>query len=112
MATARVTAHTTPVALFTSPTVAKAKITSFMVDNQSAALRTIRLTDTFRPDASVGTPFPPVRTIERLQVSVGAGLSLAIPESELRDIEILREGRIVADSIQAACVIVAGYHME
>ncbi len=56
MATKKVTAHTTAVALFSAPKVKKAKITAIDIDNQSGAARTVRLQDIFTPDDSVRKP--------------------------------------------------------
>ena len=112
MATARTTANTTAQALWSTPKVKKAKVTSVKVDNQGATLRTIRLQDVFTPDPSVGVPSPSVQTIERLQISVGAGLTADVPEMELKDAGYLGDAKAIADAIDTSCVIIMGYHME
>lgn len=112
MATARVTANTVAQALFSTPKVKKGKLTLVQVDNQGAALRTVRLQDIFTPDPSAGVPSPSVQTIERLQISVGAGLTANVPETELRDVDFLGDAKAIASAIDAACVIIVGYHME
>jgi len=112
MSTARVTANTADQALFSTPKHYKAKLTSVKVDNQGAALRTVRLRDIFTPDPSVGVPSPSAQTIERLQISVGAGLTADVPETELRDLEMLGDAKAIASAIDTACVIIVGYQFE
>ncbi|MDP3064737.1 MAG: hypothetical protein Q8O40_16275, partial [Chloroflexota bacterium] len=111
MATARVTANTAAQALWSQNRHAKGKPTSVSIDNQSAAARTVRLQDVFTPDASNGVASPTEQTIERLQVTVGAGLTGAVPEDELRDVEFLGAVKAIADAISAVCVIIVGYHL-
>ena len=112
MSTARCTADTTPVALWSKQLHSRAKVTSVKVDNQSAAARTIRLQDIFTPDASVGVPSPSAQTIERLQITVGAGLTADVPETELRDLEMLGDAKAIADAISTVAVIIVGYHFS
>lgn len=112
MSTARVTANTIAQALWSTPRVKKAKVTLVKVDNQGAALRTVRLQDIFTPDASVGVPSPSAQTTERLQISVGAGLTADVPETELRDVEILGDAKAIANVTDASVVIVVGYHFD
>ena len=112
MSTSRVLAHTTAQALWSKQLHSKAKVTSVKVDNQGAALRTVRLQDIFTPDASVGVPSPSAQTIERLQISVGAGLTADVPETELRDLEMLGDAKTIADAIAATAVIIVGYHFS
>ena len=112
MATARTTANTTAQALWSTPKVKKAKVTSVKVDNQGTALRTIRWQDVFTPDPSVNVPSPSEQTIERLQISVGAGLTADIPETELKDVRFLGDTKAIANAIDTSCVIIMGYHME
>ena len=111
MATARATADVTPRVLFTAPKVAKGRLTSIKIDNQGAAARTIRLQDRFTPDPSAGVPAPAEQTIDRLQVTVSAGATQDIPETELRDVEVLGTCQVVADAVEPACVVSIGYHM-
>ena len=111
MSTARVTANVDPVMLFTCPRVAKGKLTSIKVDNQGAAARTIRIQDRFTPDPSAGVPAPAEQTIDRLQFTVGAGLTADIPETELRDVEILGVCQVVADAVEPLAVVSIGYHL-
>jgi hypothetical protein len=112
MATARVTANTTAQDLFSTPKVRKGKLTSVKVDNQSAAARTVRLQDVFTPDASAAVPSPSAQTIERLQITVGAGLTADVPADELKDVEFLGDAKAIADAIDAACVITVAYHFS
>ena len=112
MATSRVTANTAAQALWTGPKHVKAKVTSVKVDNQGTALRTVRLQDLFTPDPSVGVPSPSAQTIDRLQISVGAGLTADVPETELRDLEMLGDAKAISSAIDTACVIVVMYHFE
>ena len=111
MPTARATADVAPAVLFTCPRVAKGRLTSIKVDNQGAAARTIRIQDRFTPDPSAEAPAPAERTIDRLQFTVGAGLTADIPETELRDVEILGTCQVVADAVEPTCVISIGYHL-
>ena len=112
--TARVTAHTTAVALFSTPKVKKAKITAIDIDNQSTAARTVRLQDIFTPDASVGvtTPSAPSPPIERFQATVGSGVSFSADEPSLKDLEVLGDAKAIADAIEADCVVIIKYHFE
>ena len=66
----------------------------------------------FTPDPSVKVPSPSEQTIERLQISVGAGLTADVPETELKDVEFLGDTKAIADAIDTSCVIIVGYHME
>ena len=111
MATVRATADVTPRVLFTAPGVAKGRLTSIKVDNQGAAARTIRIQDKFTPDPSAGVPTPAEQTIDRLQVTVGAGTTQDIPETELKDVEVLGTCQIVADAADPACVVSIGYRI-
>ena len=111
MATVRATADVAPRILFVTPGVAKGKLTSIKIDNQGAAARTIRIQDRFTPDPSAGVPAPAEQTIDRLQFTVGAGLTADIPETELRDIEILGACQVVADAVEPLTVVSIGYHL-
>jgi len=112
MATKRVTANTAAQELFNTPEHSKGKLTSLEVDNQGAAARTVRLQDVFTPDASAGVSSPTEQTVERKQVTVGAGLTASVPKEELEDLEFLGSCRAIASAIDASCVIIAGYHFE
>ncbi|GAI69444.1 unnamed protein product [marine sediment metagenome] len=109
MATARVTAHTDAVALFSAPKVKKAKITAIDIDNQSAADRTVRLQDIFTPDDSVGATGSE-ETKERFQATVGVGVSFSADEPSLKDLEVLGDAKAIADDISTDCVIIVKYH--
>jgi hypothetical protein len=111
MATARTTAVALAdiVTLFSTPKIKKAKLTSVKIDNQSAAAKTIHFRDDFTPDASVGVPSPSAQQIEKLQVTVGAGLTADIPETELRNKEFLGDCKCYADAADAACIIIIDY---
>ena len=97
--------------LFSTPKVKKAKLTSVKVDNQSAVDKTIHLRDDFMTDASVGAAAA-AKQIERLQVTVGTGLTADVPETELRDVEPLGDLKCYADVADPLCIIIVGYHME
>jgi len=114
MATARCTAHVVGAldTLFATPPIKKGKLSSVLIDNQSAALRTIHLRDDFTPDPSVGTPSPSAQTIEIGQWSVGAGLTAAVPETELKKKEVRGTLKCYADATDAACVITVDYNLE
>jgi len=112
MPTARVTAHTTAQALFSVPKHVVGKVTSVKVDNQGGAARTVRLQDIFTPDASAGVSAPSEQTKERLQITVGAGLTADVMETELRDLRFLGAVKAIANAVDANCVIIVGYHFE
>ena len=114
MATARTPALAVAniVTLFSTPKVKKAKLTSVKVDNQSAAAKTIHLRDDFTPDASAKVATPTAKEIEKLQVTVGAGLTGDVPETELSDAEPLGDLKCYADTADPLCIIIVGYHME
>lgn len=112
MATARATAHTTAVSLFTAPRNKRVKLTSITVDNQGAAARTVRIQDLFTPDPSMGTPVPTLKTIERAQLTVGAGLTGSMSAEELKNVPILGEAKAISDAVDANCVIIVSYSME
>jgi hypothetical protein len=112
MATARVTANTTPQTLFTVPRHAKGRLTALVVDNQGAAPRTVRLQDVFTPSPSAGNASPTQQTVERLQVTVAAGATVRVPETELRDVEFLGEARAVASATDPATVIICAYSLQ
>lgn len=112
MPTARVTANTSAQTLFSTPEHVKGKITVFKVDNQGSTAKTIELQDVFTPDASVGTSSPTEQTIYRLQITVGAGLTADVPETELRDVEFLGTAKAVASGVDTNCKIIVGYHFE
>ena len=111
MATKKVTAHTTAVALFSAPKVKKAKITAIDIDNQSGAARTVRLQDIFTPDDSVGEAGSE-ETKERFQATVGSGVSFSADEPSLKDLEVLGDAKAIADSIEDTCVIIVKYHLQ
>jgi len=110
MSTARTTANTAAQDLFATPKHAKGKLTALKVDNQGAALRTVRLQDIFTPDVSEGVASPAQQTIERIQISVGAGLTADVPKDELEDCEFLGTCKGIANAVDASCVIIATYH--
>lgn len=112
MATSRVTANTVAQSLFTAPKNKRAKLTSITVDNQGAAARTVRIQDLFTPDPSKGTPSPTQQTIERVQLTVGAGLTGNMPAEELKSVPILGEAKAIASAIDADCVIIVSYELE
>ena len=110
MSTVRATADTTPVTLFSVPKIAKGKLTSVKVDNQGAAAVTVRLRDRFVPDASAGVPSPVEQIIDRVQLTVGAGLTGTLSSEELKDTQILGTCETVANVTDAATVIIVSYH--
>jgi len=112
MPTARVTANTAAQALFSVPKHVVGKVTSVKVDNQGGAARTVRLQDIFTPDVSAGVAVPSEQTKERLQITVGAGLTADVMETELRDLRFLGAVKAIASAIDANCVIIVGYHFE
>lgn len=97
--------------LFSTPKIKKAKLTSVKIDNQSAAAKTIHLRDDFTPDASVKVAAPTAKTIEKLQVTVGAGLTADVPETELKDKEFLGDCKCYADVADAKCIIICDYEL-
>ena len=113
MATARTAALAVAniATLFSTPKVKKAKLTSVKVDNQGAAARTIHLRDDFTTDVSVGAAAAD-KEIERLQITVGAGLTADVPETEMKDVEFLGVCKCYADAAEPLCIIIVGYHME
>ncbi len=112
MATKKVTAHTTAVALFSTPEHSVGKISSINIDNQSGAQRTVRLQDIFTPDASVGQANPTLQTIERFQATVANGLSFSADEASLKDVKCLGDAKAIADDISTDCVVIVGYSIE
>jgi len=98
--------------LFSTPKVKKAKLTSVKVDNQGAVKRTIHLRDDFTTDVSVGAAAAADKEIERLQITVGAGLTADVPETELKDVEFLGDCKCYADAADEDCIIIVGHHME
>ncbi len=97
--------------LFSTPTVKKSKLTSVKVDNQGAVARTIHLRDDFTTDVSAGADAGD-KEIERLQITVGAGLTGDVPETELKDVEFLGDCKCYADVAEPLCIIIVGHHME
>lgn len=112
MSTKKVTSNTDAQDLFSCPKVKKAKITAIDIDNQSTAARTVRLQDIFTPDASVKVTSPSEKTEERFQATVGSGVSFSADEPSLKDLEVLGDAKIIADAIEATCVIIVKYHFE
>lgn len=98
--------------LFSTPKVKKAKLTSVKVDNQGAVARTIHLRDDFTTDVSAGVAAAADKEIERLQITVGAGLTGDVPETELKDVEFLGDCKCYADAAEPLCIIIVGHHME
>ncbi|MBA7633617.1 hypothetical protein ES703_41188 [subsurface metagenome] len=112
--TARTAALAVPniATLFSTPKVKKAKLTSVKVDNQGAVARTIHLRDDFTTDVSAGAAVAADKEIERLQITVGTGLTADVPETELKDVEFLGDCKCYADVAEPLCIIIVGYHME
>jgi len=97
--------------LFSTPKVKKSKLTSVKVDNQGTADRTIHLRDVFTTDVSAKAETGE-KEIERLQITVGAGLTADVPETELKDVEFLGVCKCYADAAEPLCIIIVGHHME
>ncbi len=113
MATASVTAnHTTAQELFDTPKHEKGVLTALNIDNQSDADRTIRLQDIVTTDTSEKVDGALQDAIERLQVTVGTGLTANVPKDELEDAKFLGVAKAIADATEADCVIKAVYHFE
>ncbi len=96
--------------LFATPKVKKAKLTSVKIDNQSAAAKTIHLRDDFTTDASVKAGAA-VKQLEKLQVTVGVGLTADIMETELKNKEFLGDCKCYANAADAACIIIVDYEL-
>jgi len=112
MPTATASANTAAQTMFVTPVIKKGKIKSVNIDNQDTSDHTIRLIDTFTPDASNGTPSPSVQTLYPRQWTVGKGLTADISEKELKGLDILGTCQVVADAIAALCVIKVSYDLE
>jgi hypothetical protein len=112
MPTAKVTANTTAQTLFTTPKHKKGKITALTVDNQSTSKKTIKIQDIFTPDPTAGAPSPTEQTKDRVQITVGAGLTATLDKLSLEDVEFLGTAKAVADATDAACVITVVYRFE
>ncbi len=113
MATARTAALAVAniATLFATPKVRKAKLTSVKIDNQGAVARTIHLRDDFSTDASVKAAAA-AKTVEKLQITVGAGLTADIMETELRNKEFLGDCKCYADAAEPLCIIIVDYSLE
>lgn len=96
--------------LFSTPKVKKAKLTSVNVDNQGAAARTIHLRDDFTTDASVKAAAA-AKTIEKLQITVGPGLTADVMETELKNKEFLGDCKCYADAAEPLCIIIVDYEL-
>lgn len=112
MATKKVTASTTAATLVTTPKHKKTVIKSLQIDNQSAALRVIRIQDIFTPDVSNGVASPTEQTIERVYVSIPANTLRVLTKDELEGVMCLGTVKAIADAIAATCAITAGYDFE
>ncbi|MCL7412618.1 MAG: hypothetical protein M8353_03250 [ANME-2 cluster archaeon] len=112
MATKKTTANTTAQTLVSTPAHKKAVVKSLQIDNQSAAVRTVRLQDIFTPDASNGVSSPTEQTIERVYVSVPATTLRVLTEEELVGVECLGTIKAIADAIAATCAITVGYDFK
>lgn len=98
--------------LFTTPAHLKGKITALNIDQQGASSHVIRITDTFTPDASTGTPSPTAQIKTRLQVTLVQGTVFTADKNSLKDIECLGVVHAVGDTLDSGCVIFANYHFE
>jgi hypothetical protein len=112
MPTVKVNANTTPQTLFTTPKHEKGKLVSIIVDNQSTTKKTITIQDVFTPDPTAGNASPTTQTIDRVQLTVDAGLTETLDKSSLEDVEFLGTAQAVADSADTACVIIVVYNFE
>ena len=108
--TARVTANTVPQVLFVTPGVSKGVLSSMKVDNQGATAITVRIQDRFTPHASAGVAAPTEVTLDRIQVTIGAGLTGTLSSEELKDVQILGTCEAVASTTDPAAVVIVGYH--
>jgi hypothetical protein len=112
MPTVKVNANTTPQTLFTTPKHEKGKLTAVIVDNQSTSKKTIKIQDVFTPDSTAGNPSPTTQTIDRVQLTVGAGLTATLDKLSLEGVEFLGTAQAVADATDTACVIIVVYRFE
>ena len=112
MATNEVTANTSVQTIATVPLHKKLVFTDVTIDNQHTAELTIRIQDVFTPDVSNGEASPSEQTIDRLQVTVPAGLTLSYQEDALKDRKCLGVAGAISDITGANCVISCGYHFE
>lgn len=112
MATKKVTANTAAQTLFATPLHKKGVAKSLQIDNQSAALRVIRLQDIFTPDASNGVASPTEQTLERVTVSIPANTLRVLTKDELEGVKCLGTVKAIADAVSTACAITVGYDLE
>ena len=113
MATKEVTANTSVQDIATVPLHKKLVFTDITIDNQHTAELTIRIQDVFTPDASNGDSSPSeITPIDRLQVTVPAGLTLSYQEDALKDRKCLGVAGAISDATGANCVISCAYHFE
>lgn len=99
------------VTLFRVLKVKKGRITSVQIDNQSTTAKTIYMRDDFTPDVSVKVPTPTAKTVAKFQVTIGAGLTAVIPETELKNKEFLGDCKCYASAADAACIIITDYEL-
>jgi hypothetical protein len=112
MPTNEVAAHTSAVTIATVPLHQKLVFTDITIDNQHTAELTIRIQDIFTPDVSNGVAVPAEKTIDRLQVTVPAGVTLSYQEDALKDRKCIGVAKAISDAVGASCIISCGYHFE
>ena len=109
--TKKVTAHSTAVEVSTVVKHKKCQLTSVNIDNQHTAELTIRIQDVVTTDISHGAAATTV-TVDRMQVTVPAGLTFCAEAEGLEDVCCLGTTKAIADAISINCVIIVGYKLK
>jgi hypothetical protein len=93
--------------------LSKYKVTSMTINNAGgAADRTIEVWDSFTPDITNGVAVPVFTTARRHNITVPVGDFLVLEEEDLKGVECLGNLSILADAIDAGCLITVGYKAE
>jgi hypothetical protein len=98
--------------LLTIPTNMKAKVKSMIIDNQSAAAKTVNLRDTVAPDPYDGVSSPTTQYLARGQWTTPKGLTANMDKNDLKGLEFIGTIDVYADATDTACVITINYELE
>ena len=103
----------------TAQVVAKAvknawhKVTSMTIDNiNGSGDHTVRVQDEFTPDISAGVASPVLTDVDRWKSIVAAGERLVLDERDMKGVRCLGNLQIIAEAIDANCIISVGYEDE
>lgn len=113
MPTVKFTATSATTTILTVPKHHVAKIDSLLMDNQTTADVTAHLNRVFDPDVSNGVAAPAQNTTEEVAyLTVGAGLTGALDEEDVKHIRGFGKVQAICDGTWATCRVVVGYHIN